>query len=230
MLTTCAALLHICQPPAQLASTTSRRLCSTKRSPALSSGQNRLSPDGGFSPTRMPRRIRADTSSSAASNSSATGAPSSLISAPARPGPATSAPELASAFFALASTSRSRSTTCVSTTCAALPAEVLTMPMTNATTYSHVMDSWCIHHASGMLAAPSASVISPAMYTGSLRTRSSHTPDGSENSTKGSSSMVVSAPICVGVACSSTAAVSGSASIMICAPNELVSTEVHRRR
>lgn len=42
--------------------------------------------------------------------------------------------------------------------------------------------------------------------------------------------MVVSAPICVGEACSVTAAVSGSASTMICAPNELVSTDNHRGR
>ena len=124
MLTTVAELLHICQPPAQLASTTSSLLLSTKRRPALSSAQNWPAPTGGFSSTWMPRRIAADTSSSTASNSSAIGAPSSLISAPARPGPATSAPELASAFFALASISRSRSTTCVSTICAALPAEV----------------------------------------------------------------------------------------------------------
>ncbi len=124
MLTTVAALLHICQPPAQLASTTSSLLPSTKRRPALSSDQNSLAPAGGFSLTWMPRRIAADSSSKPASNSRATGAPSSLINAPARPGPATSAPELASAFFALASTSRSRSTTCVNTICAALPAEV----------------------------------------------------------------------------------------------------------
>ena len=61
--------------------------CSTKRRPAFSSAQNSPAPAGGFSSTRMPRRIAADTSSSAASNSSAIGAPSSLISAPARPGP-----------------------------------------------------------------------------------------------------------------------------------------------
>ena len=37
--------------------------------------------------TRMPRRMSAETSSSTASTSSASGAPTSLISAPARPGP-----------------------------------------------------------------------------------------------------------------------------------------------
>ena len=68
------------------------------------------------------------------------------------------------------------------------------------------------------------------MYTGSLRTRSSHTPAGSENSTKGTISIAVSTPICVGVACSSTAAVSGSASIVTWPPKELMRIEVHRRR
>ena len=43
-------------------------------------------------------------------------------------------------------------------------------------------------------------------------------------------SAAVNKPICVGVACSSTAAVSGSASIMTWLPNELVRIELHRRR
>ena len=77
-----------------------------------------------FSCTTMPRRIAAETISRTASTSSASGAPTALISAPASPGPATSAPEVASAFFACASTRRSRVTTCVSTICAALPAVV----------------------------------------------------------------------------------------------------------
>ena len=72
----------------------------------------------------MPRRIAAEIVSSTASTSSASGAPTTLISAPARPGPATSAPDVASAFLACASTRRSRATTCVSTICAALPAIV----------------------------------------------------------------------------------------------------------
>jgi hypothetical protein len=63
-----------------------------------------------------------------------------------------------------------------------------------------------------------------------LRTRSSQTPEGSESSTKGRISIAVSRPICVGVACSSTAAVSGSASIVIWPPKELIRIEVHRRR
>jgi hypothetical protein len=42
--------------------------------------------------------------------------------------------------------------------------------------------------------------------------------------------MAVSRPICVGVACSSTAAVSGSASIITWLPKELVRMELHRRR
>ena len=153
-----------------------------------------------------------DTDSSAASTSSASGAPTSLISAPAAPGPATSAAELASALRACASTRRARGTTCVSTICAALPATVLTSPMIKPTAYSHGIASQPSHHAIGTLATASACSSSPAMYTGSLRTRSSHTPAGNENSANGTTSIAVRMPICVGVACSSTAAVSGNAS------------------
>lgn len=96
-------------------------------------------------------------------NSSATGAPSSLISAPASPGPATSAPELARAFLAFASISRSRSTICVSTICEALPAVALTMPIVNATRQSQSMDNRPVHQANGTLAEAQASVASPAM-------------------------------------------------------------------
>ena len=71
---------------------------------------------------------------------------------------------------------------------------------------------------------------SPAMYTGSLRTRSSHTPEGSENSTKGRISSAVSQPICVGEAPSSRAAVSGSASMVTWPPTEAIRMELNRRR
>jgi hypothetical protein len=62
-----------------------------------------------------------------------------------------------------------------------------------------------------------------------LRTRSSHTPAGSDSSRKGDSSIAVSVPICVGVAFSSTAAVSGSASSITCPPKELVRIDSHSR-
>ena len=86
------------------------------------------------------------------------------------------------------------------------------------------------HQASGIEASAKATTVSPATYTGSLRTRSSHTPEGSEKSMKGMSAMAVISPICVGVACKSTAAVKGTASIETCAPNELIRIEVHSRR
>ena len=97
-----------------------------------------------------------------ASTSSASGAPTSLISAPAKPGPATSAPELASAFFACASTSRSRATTCVSTICAAVPAVVKMVPIRKPLTYIHGIDSQPSHQASGTPATTKASALSPA--------------------------------------------------------------------
>jgi hypothetical protein len=162
----------------------------------------------------MPLRISAEPMSSAALTIIASGAPKILIRPPARPGPSTSAPEVASAFFACASTSLSRATTCVSTICAAVPATVCTVPMTKPIAYSQGMLSQPIHQATGTLMAHTATADSPTTYTGSLRTRSSHTPEGRLSSRKGSSSMAVSRPICVGVALSSTAAVSGSASII----------------
>ncbi len=87
----------------------------------------------GVSRTGTPRRIDAEISSSTASASNATGAPVSLISTPAAPGPVTSAVDDANAFLACASTSRARGTIWVNTICAALPAVVFTAPITNAT-------------------------------------------------------------------------------------------------
>ena len=52
-------------------------------------------------PSPPPRRISTEPTSSTASTTSASGAPTTLISAPARPGPATSAPEVAKAFTEL---------------------------------------------------------------------------------------------------------------------------------
>jgi hypothetical protein len=76
---------------------------------------------------------------------------------PASPGPATSAPELASAFLACASTSRSRGTTWVSTIWAAVPATVCTLPITKPTRYSQVMPSQPSHQARGTLSSATAS-------------------------------------------------------------------------
>ena len=85
-----------------------------------------------------------------------------MISAPASPGPATSEPEVASAFFACASTSRSRGTSCVSTICAAEPAVVDTSPIAKPQQYIQVIESQPIDHASGTLPTISASAVSPA--------------------------------------------------------------------
>ena len=68
------------------------------------------------------------------------------------------------------------------------------------------------------------------MTIGSLRTRSSSTPACSETSANGSVSSATRTPICIGVACSSTAAVSGSARLVICAPNDVIVSDVHSCR
>ena len=65
---------------------------------------------------------------------------------------------------------------------------------------------------------------------GSLRTRSSSTPACSDTSANGSVSSATRMPICSGVACSSSAAVSGSARLVICAPNAVTVSDSHSRR
>ena len=107
--------------------------------------------------------MAADAINIVASTSSASGAPTSLINPPASPGPATSAPDIASAFFACASTSRSRATTCVNTICAAAPATVQIVPSKKPQAYIQPIESQPIHHASGTLATMKASSVSPAM-------------------------------------------------------------------
>ena len=71
---------------------------------------------------------------------------------------------------------------------------------------------------------------SPTTYTGSLCIRSSSTPAGRPNTANGISSIAVSSPISVGEACSSTAAVSGNASSVICPPKEEIRIDIHSRR
>src|SRR5712671_4444589 len=92
------------------------------------------------------------------------------------------------------------------------------------------MDSQPSHQASGTLVTAQATDSSPMTYTGSLRRRSSQTPVGRENSTKGTISIAVSAPICVGEACISTAAVRGRARRVTWPPKEEIRIDIHRRR
>ena len=68
------------------------------------------------------------------------------------------------------------------------------------------------------------------MTIGSLRTRSSSTPACSDTSANGSVSSATRMPICSGVACSSSAAVNGSARLVICAPNDVIVSDSHSRR
>ena len=102
--------------------------------------------------------------------------------------------------------------------------------MTKPTRYSQFIESHPIHQAKGTEATVTEIDISPTMYTGNFRTRSSHTPVGNENKAKGTISAAVSWPICVGEACKSTAADSGKASSVTWPPKEEMRMEVHRRR
>jgi hypothetical protein len=105
---------------------------------------------------------------------------------------------------------------------------VLTIPMMKPTTYSQRMFTISSHHATGTLMTAKPDGF--ACTTGSLRMRSSQTPVGSDSNTNGSVSIIVSMPIWLALALSMTAAVSGNASMVICAPNELISIDVHKRR
>ena len=67
-------------------------------------------------------------------------------------------------------------------------------------------------------------------YTGNFRTRSSHTPAGSDSNANGASSNAIKNPICVGVALSNVAAVNGNANMVICAPKWVITTEAKMRR
>ena len=80
------------------------------------------------------------------------------------------------------------------------------------------------------MTSANANADSPITYTGNLRTRSSHTPAGSESNTNGASSNAIRNPICVGDALSTVAAVKGNASIVICAPKWVITTEANMRR
>ena len=73
----------------------------------------------------------------------------------------------------------------------AVPAVVAIVPMTKPTPYTQPFDNQPSHQPTGTLATTTASAVSPITQTGSLRTRSSQTPEGSENSTKGSTSIAV---------------------------------------
>ncbi len=202
----------------------------TKSKPSRMADQNGGLTLLGDSLTGTPRRMDAEIINKQAFAKSASGAPVNLINAPAAAGPVTSAVAEARAFFACASTKRERGTIWVRTICAALPAVVFTAPIRNATKYSQDMESHPSHQAIGTVATPRAIDSSPTTYTGSFLTRSSTTPVGSENKAKGTISIAVRRPICVGAACMSTAAVSGMASKVTCPPNEEIRMEVQSLR
>ena len=65
------------------------------------------------------------------------------------------------------------------------------------------------------------------MTSRSLRIRSINTPACRLTSANGKVSSATSTPICIGVADSSTAAVSGSARFVTCAPNDVTVIDVH---
>jgi hypothetical protein len=177
-----------------------------------------------------PRSMVAEVSSSIAVESSANGAPVNLISAPAAPGPATSAAELASAFLACASTKRSRGTICVSTICAALPAVVLTTPITKGDHIQpgHGQPSEPPGHRHGRHAE------CDGQLADDIDGQFSHPvqPDagGQGEQHERNDSIAVKNPICVGEACISTAAVSGMANSVTWPPKEEISIDVQSLR
>ena len=79
-----------------------------------------------------------------------------------------------------------------------------------------------VYAATGIASSATPRPMSATITIGSLRTRSISTPACRLTSANGSVSSATSTPICHGVACSSTAAVSGSARFVICAPNDVI--------
>ncbi len=92
------------------------------------------------------------------------------------------------------------------------------------------MVRWSVNAATGMTSSDAPRARSEKMTIGSLRTRSSSTPACSDTSANGSVSRATRMPICNGVACSSSAAVSGSARLVICAPNAVTVSEIQSFR
>ena len=160
----------------------------------------------------------------------ANGAVSSWISPPAMPGPISADDVSPSVIFAFASTSRSRPAICAISTWYAAPPTTFCTPQKKPTAYSTSIDSTPRHAQSGIASSATPRLTSDAMTIGSLRTRSSITPACSETSANGSVSSATRMPICSGVACSSSAAVSGSARFVICAPNDVIVSDSHSRR
>ena len=64
----------------------------------------------------------------------------------------------------------------------------------------------------------------------SFEPRSIHTPANNPSSPNGSTSSATSTPICQGLACSSSAAVSGKARLVICDPKVVIVNDPHNLR
>ena len=92
------------------------------------------------------------------------------------------------------------------------------------------MPSASVYAAMGMTSSAVPRARFEAMTIGNLRTRSSSTPACKDTSANGSVSSATRMPICNGVACKSSAAVSGSARLVICAPNAVTVSDVQSVR
>jgi hypothetical protein len=149
---------------------------------------------------------------------------------PARPGPTRLAPVSPSEILAFASTSRLRPASCASNTWYAAPPTTFCTPQKKPTTNRSSIDSHPVNAAIGISASATPRPTSAAMMIGSFRQRSSRTPACSDTSANGSVSSATSTPICIGVADSISAAVSGNARLVICAPNDEIVSDPHIRR
>ena len=101
------------------------------------------------------------------------------------------------------------------------------MPQTNPTANSISIDSTPPYAAAGIASSASPRPQLAAITIGSLRTRSISTPACRLTSANGSVSSATRMPICIGVADSITAAVSGSARLVICAPKAVIVIDDH---
>ena len=104
------------------------------------------------------------------------------------------------------------------------------MPHRKPTANRISIDSTPNHAVSGIASSAMPRPTSAAMMTGSLRTRSSSTPACRLTSANGSVSSATRMPICIGVALSNSAAVNGSARLVICAPNDVMVSDTQSLR
>src|SRR5262249_24966653 len=128
------------------------------------------------------------------------------------------------------STSWSRDTTCGSKEVFAISKTSVKMPARKLTTYRYSIRKMPHRAMRGTAPISTARPRSAPISRGRRRTRSTHTPTRRLNSKAGIVPTAPRTPICAGLACSVTTAVSGSARLVIAEPKFEIIAPIHRVR